>query len=146
MHVREQAREAARTILEGIVGVTAHDNEAALVEDWSLPAVAAMTPTEESELSAKGDMSTGPLVARTIHLVAAVAVDGDTPEADLDALAVQIEAGFGEDLGLTGFDCWPTGTDTGRSQVEDGDRWYAHLTMSWAVRVYTTLGDPETPR
>lgn len=146
-HVRKQVRDAARTRLEAIEGLTVPDNVAAHVVDTMLPAALLSTPDETVTAPGRDGVDAGPISLREITLVVVLVAEGDISEDDLDVLAVQVEAALSDDLdGIARF-VPPVADFTyalERMSDEDGERWYAFAEMRFTFEATVVFGDPET--
>lgn len=142
-HVNTQLRAevASRLTDLGIFGSvsTNRSNDLDLVD---LPAAVITTPRDAVQKETK-DVEE----QRVVELVIVIVIDGEVTELDdaLDAFRVQVEQELGDgDLGGLAFELAHTGGEIDIAREEDGDRWFAFLTLEWEVVIWTARGDPET--
>lgn len=143
MHVNRQIREAVRERLEGIDGIAAvYTNRSVDLTDIDLPAIVVVTSLDEVSTETSDDP---PRQKREIVLTVVVVADGETEglDDDLDAFRVEIERALADDLGGLAWYMEHTGGELDVKPVDDGERWYAFLALSWNVYVWTNQGEPE---
>lgn len=149
-HVNRQIRDAAKAGIEALGFTSVSTNRSTNIEQVDLPHVVLGTGDDEIEETTKDGHE-----QRVIALTAVIAADGesDTLDDDLDALRVTVEKGVRNGLltlipetGLTPIEHYPghTGATLAMMADEEGDRWFAFYTLSWEVRVWTSVDDPET--
>lgn len=149
-HVNQQIREAAKAGIKALGLTSVSTNRSTNIEQVDLPHVVLGTGDDEIEETTKDGHE-----QRVVVLTAVIAADGDsdTLDDDLDALRVTVEKGARNGLltlipatGLTPIEHYPghTGGTLTMLADEEGDRWFAFYTLSWEVRVWTAVADPET--
>jgi hypothetical protein len=148
VHVNRQVREEVESRLEGIGALEAiSTNQGWNLRAERLPAAIIGTRSDEVENSAKMMPEVDRLQRRLLQLTVTVVLDGEkeTLDDDADALRATIEARVEEDHDLGGLagDVEHTGADMELGTDEEGRRWFAFLTMSWEIEVWTDAGNPE---
>lgn len=147
MHVNQQIRDAvATTLVANTTLETVFTNRAPDLIDANLPAGIVSTLTDEVERWSKGTSAQGPTELRMIQLVVVVVAHGesDTLDDDMDTLRAEIEPLIVPALASIARESTHTGSELDMGTDEDGEQWYAFLSMSWMVEVVTPVGDPET--
>ena len=143
MHVRQQIREAAEARLTGLAttGSRVFKHSYAL-QEGKYPALKITTMDETSERI--GDDECG-AVLRTVELIVeAWAVGLDELEDALDTIAAEVEVAIDGDDTLGGIATDTILQSTTKSVDPSGDRRTGHLTLTYAVRAMTAIGDPHT--
>lgn len=141
-HVNRQVRDAVAAALGSILA-TVSTNRAADLFDADLPAGVVGTATDEVVPWSKGPP---PEELRTLALTVVVVAQGDsdTLDDDLDALRVQIEPAVLTAVASVARHVRHTGGEIDLGSDEEGERWFAFLSLSWEVEIVTAVGDPET--
>ena len=151
-HVNTQVREVFASRLAAVAGMTSvFSNRGADILDGHMPA--AVIATERDEVvEDSGGYSGGPaLEKREVDVAVTLVISGtdtDTIDDDVDGFRAKCEAAIAADADLGGlaFNVFHTGAELEMGTDEEGERWYAFLTMTWMVQVWTERGDPETAR
>ena len=141
-HVNKQVRDAVAAALGSILA-TVSTNRAADLFAADLPAGVVGTATDAVEPWSKGP----PLEElRTIELAVVVVAEGesDALDDDLDELRVQIEPAVLTAVASIARHARHTGGEIDLGSDEEGERWFAFLSLSWEIEIVTAVGDPET--
>ncbi|HSH45107.1 MAG TPA: hypothetical protein VK966_04595 [Longimicrobiales bacterium] len=142
MHVNRQVREAVKEALDGLTSLASvSTNRSTDLLDEHLPAAIIGTSSDEVAEESKGGHE-----RRVILLAVTIAADGLAQglDDDLDAIRAEIETALAGDLGGLAMRVEHTGGELDMGTDEDGERWFAFLTLTWDVEVWTETGDPET--
>lgn len=126
---------------------TVSTNRAADVLDGHLPAALIGTPTDAIEKATKPFKDSASLEKRLLDVTVALVVEGGSEGLDdeLDELRVGVEEAIAVDDDLGGIAKAVNHTGGGLDVMvdEEGERWYAILTLTWQVEVWTERGNPE---
>ncbi len=146
-HFRKQIRTAAETRLAAIAALTVIENIAATLRESQLPAAVVSTPFTETTAPAADQDGSGNVSLHDVTLLIVIVLAGEVGEDDVDALAIEIEQAFSDDLdGLARFVA-PIAEmryTLDRQIDEDGQVWLTFAEFEMSVGVVTVLGDPET--
>lgn len=147
-HVNQQARDVVKSRLVALdVFGSVSSNRGADLVDSELPAAIVQTDRDAVEDASKAWADDG-LESRKLELAVVIVADADEDGLDdtLDALRAQVEAAIGADDTLGGIAkrAEHTGGELDLGRIEDGERWYAFLALTWEVEMWTHKGDPET--
>lgn len=148
-HVNQQVRDEFATRLGTVGGLTSvFSNRGADLYDDVMPAAVIETVDDQVSRESKGFIGEPALQKRVIDVSVVVVASGAMADIDdtLDALRVDIEEAIAtdEDLGGIAQDVIHTGGSLRVGSDEEGANWYAFLTLTWQVHVWTELGDSET--
>lgn len=148
-HIKKQVRDVFQTRLAALASIaSAHTNRGPDLTDGDLPAAIIQTPDEDAQIATKGSSTTRALYSREVEVAVVIVAEGasDTLDDDLDALQADAEGAIeaDEDLGGLAHQSDFIGSDLDMGTDEDGHRWYAFLTLTWRVEIWTEKGDPET--
>lgn len=140
MHIRAQIRGAIKGRLEG-QGLSVHANRVADLQNTDLPAALITVENDTSELLDKDGNQ-----ARVIDVFIDVVTDEINESLDdaLDAFAVKIEGRMNTLFDGLAKEVQLVATDFDFRRDEDGDRWFAYMSLNYQVLTHTAEGDPTT--